>query len=659
MITRNTPAGTRPRDSTELGEILAYRMREHLGALVDYTATLLPNRLAIQVVMIQPEYLRGFTFTFSGGELPTNIRSMRNGVVDTGLVPPNVNLEVNAIHEEINRVTAGLPAARDAAHAQFTYNDMTLTEAEARWPRVRVVRTDAGDEAAVPTAPLPTTINDIQRAYYPAWAAAADAVAYGTGMLRTTGGNMATVTNPAGNATIVGAAFTPAITVRSPEQEVRLAQLEVMYTTVQMTNAQIDERNVLLRMAACPTPVPSVPPAPRPAPRVRVRVWRDDYNQWQVGVAVGGNNRDLPSVAVVKSLLPPADKHFLPSRVGRHRSTLYALRTALEGGLSAQSLHDALRAWVVAAEGAATNVQSDSPILDESTAALLNAMPATLEVGGKVYRLVPTKELDARPLIKRVRERALNLARVEGEGIRTRARTDARVVVSEAEARASTLRMEVERERAAIGNRAPEWVVNSGRPHQYMDGYWYVEIKVLCRVREIRYTVSSWNRVLYWTPLNGDKPNSYYETWRMPVWVRLRPDGHYTKDDISCRGFCSTHIESYMCMELQGLPPTIQSAAHLTTLEGIVSRGMQVINLNSPLNTNPKKYWPAFLEQIPPVPLKLLTSGERTDRYIIPNGRTIERWQAENPSIVWDRSELIEQEVATIFRVPEVGNATT
>jgi len=55
----------------------------------------------------------------------------------------------------------------------------------------------------------------------------------------------------------------------------------------------------------------------------------------------------------------------------------------LNGGLSAQSLHDALRAWVVATEGATTNVESNTPILDDSTAALLNAMPATLEVGAK------------------------------------------------------------------------------------------------------------------------------------------------------------------------------------------------------------------------------------------------------------------------------------
>lgn len=508
-------------------------------------------------------------------------------------IPRDVYLEVNRVHDEINRVTLGALAAN------------------------------------------------------PDWA---DAVMGQP--IRRTGGTMATATNaPAVPVTPRG--------VRTPEQEVRFQTLQAESTRRVFLNLELAEWQRLQGMAPCPTPLPPVTP---PRPRIRVKVWRDDYQQWQVMMTVGNNGRELPSISVIKSLLPPADKHFLPSRQGRHTRTLNLLRVALDGGLSAQSLHDALRAWVVATEGMPTSAESDSPILDESTAMLLNAQPATLEVGGKVYKLVPTKELDARPLIKRVRERALSLAMVEGEGIRTRARTDARVVVSEAENRAATLREEVERERRAMGNRAPEWVANSGRSHRWQDGYWYVEMRVLCKVVEIRYTVSSWNRVLHWTPLNVDnRPNSYYEQWRMPVWVRLREEGHYTKDDISCRGggYCSTHIDSYMCMELQGLPPVLTSANHLLSLEQIIGRGMQVVNLNSPLNTNPRKYWPPFLEQLPPVPLKLMTCGERADRYIIPNGRTIERWQAEHPDITWDRSELIEQEAATIFHVQEGTNATT
>lgn len=580
--TIHNPIGIRARGSAELADILAYRIREHLGVEGDYRATLIPDRLAIQVEMLAPEYLRGLTFTFTGDELPLPIRNiMRNGL-------PN------------------------------PFGGVVITETT---PGI--------------TLNAPLTYNDIQRANYPTWPA--------------TGGIMTTATT---------ATNAPALNLyRTPEQEVRFREYCRRYDTNELSPEQWTEYVNLGAMQACPTGIP-VPVAVPPRPRIKVKVWRDDYREWQVSIKVGGQNRDLPTIAVIKSLLPPSDKHFLPSRQGRYSRTLNLLRVALNAGLSAQSLHDALRAWVVATEGATTNVESDIPILDEGTAALLNAMPATLEVGGKVYKLVPTKEIDSRPLIKRVRDRAITLAKVEGDAIRGRATTDARVVVREAESRAATLRAEVERERAAVTLRAPEWVINSGRPHCYRDGCWNVEMKVLCRVKEIRYTVGVWNRVLYWNPLDNGRPNSYYETWRMPVWVRLREGGIYTKDDISCKGFCSTHIESYMCMELQGLPPTLQSAEHLLSLEQIIGRGMQVVNLNSPLNTNVKRYWPAFLEQLPPVPIKLMTSGERADRYIIPGGRTVETWRAAYPGVTWDREELIEQEAATIFHVPEVGNAT-
>lgn len=454
---------------------------------------------------------------------------------------------------------------------------------------------------------------------------------------------------------------------RTPEQEIRYHVLEGEVQVRVFTDGERMEYYNLQAMHPCPTPV--IPPLRGPVmpppqvthhPRVRVRVWRDDYQQWQATVKVDATVRELPTIAVIKSLLPPGDKKYLPARQGRHRGTLGILRNALAAGLPAQSLHDALRAWVVAMEGAVTNVQSDEPLLDESTAALLNAQPATLEVGGKVYRLVPTKELDARPLIKRVRDKAISLARVESAAIKGRAQTDARVVVSEAEARASTLRAEIERERATLGNRAPEWVVNSRRAH-YWDGvYWNVEMRVLCQVKEIRYTVQDWNRVLYWLPVNQHETSYYALTHnRLPMWVRLRHDGLYTKEDISCKGFVCTHIDdSYMCMELQGLPTALRGREDLNNLEAAIGRGMRVVNLNSPLNTTIGRYWPVFKEQLPPVPIGLMTSGNRASNYITPNGRTIEVWKAAYPTITWEREEFIHQEAATIFHVQEGTNAT-
>src|SRR6266436_642412 len=71
-------------DTVRLGEILAYRLREHLGARVDYNATIMPNVLAIYVEMIQPEYLRGLTFTFRENEpLPAPILRLRHGDPNT------------------------------------------------------------------------------------------------------------------------------------------------------------------------------------------------------------------------------------------------------------------------------------------------------------------------------------------------------------------------------------------------------------------------------------------------------------------------------------------------------------------------------------------------------------------------------------------------
>jgi len=55
------------------------------------------------------------------------------------------------------------------------------------------------------------------------------------------------------------------------------------------------------------------------------------------------------------------------------------------------------------------------------------------------------------------------------------------VVVREAEARAANLREEIARERAVVTLRAPGWVINSGRPHCYRDGYWNVEMRVYVR----------------------------------------------------------------------------------------------------------------------------------------------------------------------------------
>jgi len=107
-----------------------------------------------------------------------------------------------------------------------------------------------------------------------------------------------------------------------------------------------------------------------------------------------------------------------------------------------------------------------------------------------------------------------------------------------------------------------------------------------------------------------------------------------------------------MCMELQGMPPALTCNDELKALENIISRGMMVVNLNSPLCTDPNRYWPDFREQIHPTPLRLMATLGRSDQYIVPNGLSMERYKEANPGLAWDRFETIQQETDGIFRVP-------
>jgi len=448
--------------------------------------------------------------------------------------------------------------------------------------------------------------------------------------------------------------------MRTREQEARFAELNRMYNTVIMLPDQLDERASLSRMTAY-TPTPTVRTAEQEArlvelrsmdipPRTYVRVHRDQYNTWNVSVKVGTENRDLPSIAVIKSLLNPADKHFLPSRQGRYRGTLGILRIALNAGLSAQSLHDALRAWVMATENRITEAESSIPAtgIDEATSVLLRAQPATLEVGGRVFRLVPSNEVDVRPLITRVRQRTIAQARVETDALRERARTDARVLTTEAERQAARTRAEAEEIARRAGAKVPDWVRDSGRPHYYSSGYWNVELRVNCYLRDIRFLVREWGTILHWKPIVVANHNpDWYAQRKCPLWFRVSEDGRYDKNSITSGDWDTPHIGSFMCMELQNQPPVIKEYYHLINLEKAISRGMQVLNLNSPLSRAVDNYFPAIKEQIPVIPIKML----RGDVAIQPESRTLAMFREANPSITWDSAETLAEENNGVFSV--------
>lgn len=547
--------------TNRLADVLDYRLREYLGTDVEYRAHLLPNVLGLEVVMVRPEHLRGFTFMFREGEpLPPQIREHRYDAQGIPVTVPVTNPPMTF-------------------QLQYQATDRTIRETQVM---------------AVTTAP---TVNPI----------------------------------PA----------RPLIPTRTIEQEARLQNLENIGMDRVYTAEESVEYNRLRAIAPCPTPIPA---------RTYVRVHRDDYRNWVVAVRVGQNGRDLPTIAIIKSLLNPSDKHYLPSRQGKYRSTVNILRTALSAGLPPQSLVDALRAWVMATENQVTSAESVIPVggIDRETANLLKAQPATLEVGGMVYRLVPCHQTDVRPLIARVRAKALSRAQVEAASITVKATTDARVTVTEAERTATRLRTEAERAARLSGARVPDWVRDSRRAHHWTGSAWIVEIKVQCLIRDIRLYIPAWASVLHWKPLVIlGKDTRYYERHLLPLSFRLNADGSYDKYNISASWpAITTHIQGYMCMDLQGLPSSIKSNADLIKLEECISRGMQVINLNSPLDTDYNHYWPDFKEQIPPIVIKWLKGEVRIEPS---TGISISRFKELVPTTTWDSVETIKEEEEGTF----------
>jgi hypothetical protein len=443
---------------------------------------------------------------------------------------------------------------------------------------------------------------------------------------------------------------------RTIEQETRWQALDAEVRDRIFTQAESTEYNRLSEMAPCPTPIP---------PRIHVRVHRDTGGSWSVTVKVGIELRDLPTAAVIKSLLPPADKHFIPGRQGRYRGTLGILRTALSAGLPAQSLHDALRAWVMATENAITSAESTFPVggLDAATANLLRAQPVTLEAGGMVYRLVPVHQTDVRPLIARVRAKTVAAAQVETTAMKARAVSDARITVQEAERNAARVRLEAEALIRQAGTRVPDWVRDSHRNHYWDGERWHVEMLVSCQLTEIRYTVQPWNRILYWNPIvNRDRGTAWYAAYKIPVWFRLSADGNYDRSYLDCvqmREYSTTHItRDRACMSLQAMPALVNNLATLKQLEACLSRGMQVVNLNSPLGWDVADYWPAFKEQLPAAIIAFLNRGFRlldnNNHIMLRDAGTMTAFQEYYPQFAtWNRTETIAQEQAGMFNVSD------
>jgi len=394
--------------------------------------------------------------------------------------------------------------------------------------------------------------------------------------------------------------------------------------------------------------------------RVSVRVSRDDDTLvWTISVRVNNTGQELPTCALIKSLLPPEHKHFIPSRVPRYTSSLSILRRALDQGLSATALHDALKAWAISKIEQPTSASSDTDVDAQQTDALLKTQAATLEVAGRIYKLVPCGVVDTRPLITRVRKKALATVKVEAEGIKTRAATDARLVVTQAEDKANRLRAEAQAVLDRAGAKAPDWVINSRRPHRFNGSSWQVELRVSTQLTEVRHTVRDWdNTVLYWNAIPLPRVAR-----TIPIWLNLSRDGSYTRESITCGEWKCMHIGSYMCMELQATPLSIKGNNDLLLLEKAISRGMQVMNLNSPLEKAYKYYHPDIVEQIPLTIKKWLDNQVSFAPIYVAQDGNPGHDRLETPtefqrrtSIKWDRIETSSDELAGTFDAHKVAN---
>lgn len=101
-----------------------------------------------------------------------------------------------------------------------------------------------------------------------------------------------------------------------------------------------------------------------------------------------------------------------------------------------------------------------------------------------------------------------------------------------------------------------------------------------------------------------------------------------------------------MCMDLFARPDKVESIEHLMALEKAISRGMQVVNLNSPISRAVDNYYPALKDQLPVIPIKYLKGD-----WLEPRAITKAAFKESNPSITWDYEESLVQESNGTFNV--------
>jgi hypothetical protein len=399
--------------------------------------------------------------------------------------------------------------------------------------------------------------------------------------------------------------------------------------------------------------IPNIPVIPD---NIQVIVRRDTYGTWFVRVSHNGSTMPLPEIGVIKSLLPPEWKRLLGGRHSRRRRVDYYLIQALEAGLPTQVLHDTLQAWAFTWVRATAEASSEVSVpQSQDDSFLLKAQPATIFVGGKSFKLVPTGERNNTNIYRHIRDKAKAIAQIEVQAKLDKAQTDARILVSEANERARVVRAEVDQLRASLGNQAPEWVRNSGRPIRLYNGRWEVGIKVSTYLEDIRYRVGNWGATLHWSPVHpADRGEDYYVSRPMWMWFILgSPEGGYTMSSIHSDQWLTVHTTSRACMEIQGLPRHITSDANLRSLEQGISRGIRVINWNSPLSTSLNSMYPLYVEQIPEMFKRLIRAEVNTPQpgTGVTPAQYLEQINRNGVVLSWDRIETDVEELNYTFTV--------
>lgn len=407
------------------------------------------------------------------------------------------------------------------------------------------------------------------------------------------------------------------------------------------------------------------PAAPR-APRYRVRVVNEatpEAPHWEFSLLKDGEHINGPGDkrALIPFLPAPWDKVLMADRSRYQRGFVQGLRACLSAGMAPQLAADALKGWMVINEGVPMEAEAaDVGGPDETALLLAKAQPAILTAGGFSYRLVPVHGVDHKPSYQKIARKMKQIAEAQTAGIVEAAKQSARIAIADAREEANAAREEMAALRRNMGNHAPAWIRDTGRAVRWAStaGRWEIELFIGLKITEIVDTIEPWNVTLVWRPILSPRDLSTTRN-KARAWVPISADGTYDFRAIHlANGMGNTvHISTgSTCMHLQGLPTSIGNIDHIRSLENALTRGMQVINLNSPLEYG--DFNEVYAQQIPPAVRDMLSAGRRSFPHNASGAYlSLENYvqQALRGVASWQETRTLREEADETFTLPEAG----